>query len=41
MAGRTEFGLLFPRGPVTPQATFEAPTVVLRTPLTTALQIFA
>ena len=32
-AGRAEFGLLLPRGPVTPQATFEAPSVVMRTPL--------
>ena len=40
-AGRAEFGLLLPLGPVTPHATFEAPTVVLRTPLTIALQIFA
>ena len=41
VAGRIEFGLLLPRGPVTPHATLEAPTVVLRIPFTIALQILA
>ena len=38
--GRLEFGLLLPRGPVAPQATFELRCADL-TPWTTALQIFA
>jgi hypothetical protein len=38
--GRLEFGLLSPRGAVTPQATFE-PGVTDFTPVTTALQMRA